>query len=651
MASDRVIDEIKSRIDTVDFIGRYVSLKQSGRSYKALCPFHQEDTPSFVVFPHTDTWHCFGSCGEGGDIFNFVQKIEGLEFGEALEMLAREAGVELRPLDQAAMEAREKRDRLQDVCEAAAQQFVEWLRESPSAQHCRDYIEQRHIDPETARTFQLGYALDQWEGLLQTLSGRGYKPKDLEAAGLIIERDSGGYYDRFRNRLVFPIRDIRGRVVGFGGRVLSDEDQPKYLNSPQTEIFDKSRVLYGLDLAKDAIRDRDRVVVVEGYMDVIAAHQAGHRNVVASLGTALTGQQLKLIKRFSKNVTLALDADDAGTEATKRGVEAAREALDRRFVPRVGQRGRIQQTQELDGELRILRLPDGYDPDDLLQEDAERWTALVSDALPVVDYFFDMATRGRDLSDIQQKKIVANELLPIIADIGNVVERAHYLQQLSNTLRVSERDLNTQLLQLLRQRPRRRRQTSGPPEAPPHEDEVTTPTLAASDVQNTEAYVLYVLTQHTDWMSQALEKGLSPDDFNSTQNRAIFEALLQEMPDSAPAMDALIEDMAPTLASRLEQIIARYQREPEPPQEELEEDFFEMIDVLKIRATRRACEQLQHVISDMQNDPGHEKDRLSELRTQFYHLTQQILSRERALRARKGPRSDTSAEDEEPAFL
>ena len=333
-----VTDEIKERLDIVEVISNYVPLKKAGRSYKGLCPFHSEKTPSFVVFPDSQSWHCFGACGIGGDVFSFVMKRENLDFAETLKLLAARAGVELQPREERLPAEEQRLARLREIITVAAGYFHHLLINAGEAAIAREYLARRGLVPGTWESWQLGYALDSWDTLKNYLAGKGYTLEEIEEAGLIIRRedDSGlpdkdrGYYDRFRGRLIIPIRDGQGRTVGFGARLLREEPgrpQPKYINSPQTPLFDKSNVVFGLDMAHKAIRDVDLAVIVEGYMDVLGSHQVGVRNVVAGMGTALTEAQLRQIKRYSSNVTLALDPDAAGAHATVRGLETARQAL------------------------------------------------------------------------------------------------------------------------------------------------------------------------------------------------------------------------------------------------------------------------------------------------------------------------------------
>ncbi|RME42155.1 MAG: DNA primase, partial [Chloroflexi bacterium] len=374
-----VIDQVKERLDLVDVVSGYVALKKAGQNFKGLCPFHAEKTPSFVVFPETQTWHCFGACSTGGDVFTFIERIEGLDFAGALRMLAERAGVELAPRSQADIERTEALDRLREVNAAAARYFHHLLVNNPAGQVAREYLQNRGLPPDAWETFELGYALNEWDALIAYLTTqRHYTLDDLVAAGLVSERRDGtGYYDRFRGRLMFPIRDVAGDVIGFGARALTPDDMPKYLNSPQTPLFDKSHVLYGIDRARQAIRQEQQAVIVEGYTDVISAHIHGFENVVASLGTALTEAQLRLLKRYTRRFILALDADTAGSQATLRGLEVAKEALDTEAVPVPTARGYIRYENRLDAEIRVLVLPAGMDPDELIRQDADAWLRLV----------------------------------------------------------------------------------------------------------------------------------------------------------------------------------------------------------------------------------------------------------------------------------
>ncbi|HEY8477651.1 MAG TPA: DNA primase, partial [Chloroflexota bacterium] len=402
------IEEIKARLDVVDVIGQHVPLKRVGRNYQALCPFHNERTPSFVVFPETGTWRCFG-CGAGGDVFHFVMQRQGLTFAEALQVLAAQAGVTLPSHEQQRQRA-DEHDRLYEVNEAAARYFRAMLM-APAGAAARAYLERRGVDGPTAERFGLGYAPEPRGAIAAHLQERGFSVDALVAAGLAGRDERGVLFERFRGRLIFPIRDARGRVVGFGARALGDE-QPKYLNSPQTPVFEKGAVLYGLDLARESIRRGGQAVIVEGYMDVLAAHQHGFTNVVASLGTSVTPRQLELLRRTASEVCLALDADAAGQLATLRGLEVAREALadDVVPVPDLGAIRRLGTVAAADPKqlerlfhfesvarvaIKAVVLPDGRDPDDVIRADPERWRQLIDSARPFMDFLLETLVRQR----------------------------------------------------------------------------------------------------------------------------------------------------------------------------------------------------------------------------------------------------------------
>ncbi|MCI0850053.1 MAG: DNA primase, partial [Chloroflexi bacterium] len=332
-----VIDEVKARIDIVELVGAHVKLQKAGRNFKGLCPFHNEKTPSFIVTPDRQTWHCFGACGTGGDVFSFVMRSEDIEFGEALRQLGERAGVALN--DRRDTKEDESDQRLFQANEAAAAYFYNALVQSKAGAEARSYLTRRGLDADTIEAFQLGYSPDSWESLRSHLMERGFSGQELLNAGLLVESERGGY-DRFRGRLMFPIRDERGRVVGFGGRHLetpgadkTEDPGAKYINTPRTALFDKGTILYALDRAKEAVRRERTVIVVEGYMDVIAAHQFGIEHTVAAMGTALTEAQIRVLERRKSKILLAMDADAAGIEATLRALREAAETGAVRAAP------------------------------------------------------------------------------------------------------------------------------------------------------------------------------------------------------------------------------------------------------------------------------------------------------------------------------
>ena len=436
------VDEIKARLDIVDIVSETVKLRHSGKNYTGFCPFHTNTkTPAFVVFPDSQTWRCFGQCNEGGDIFSFVMKREGWDFQETLRNLADRAGVTLHEYTPEQQEKVEENEHLREVLSMAATFFQHQLRNTPAGKQALDYLYGRKLTDETIDAFALGYAPDSWDTLTQYMASRNISEQDLLDAGLVSQRDSGGVYDKFRHRLVIPIRDARGRMAGFGGRVLRKDDIPKYLNSPKTALFDKGRLLYGLDMARREIRAKDQVVIVEGYLDVIGPYQAGFKNCVSPMGTALTDDQFRLIKRYSRNIVLALDPDAAGEKATLRGLQTAREVMDREGDMVFDARGLMQVEGRLKADIRVTTLPDGLDPDEIALADPDLWDQLVREARPVVIHVMETLAAHADIDDPKTKEQIANQVLPLIGDVKGSVEREAYRQRLARLLKVDERAL------------------------------------------------------------------------------------------------------------------------------------------------------------------------------------------------------------------
>jgi len=520
-----VIDEVKQRIDIVEVVSQYAPLTKAGRNFRALCPFHSEKRPSFFVYPEQQSWHCFGACNTGGDVFSFIMKKEGIDFGDALRLLAEKAGVTLRSSSEPEGEKKEK-ERLYQINQAAAQYFHNLLLNSPAGEKARSYITSRGLSSKTISDFQLGFSLNSWEALKQYLVEKGYAEDELLTAGLIIQAETAKTHDRFRNKLMFPICDARGRVAGFGSRVL-DDSLPKYINSPQTPTFDKSGSLYGINLARTAIRQQNMAILVEGYMDVITAHQNGFNNVVGSMGTSITEKQVSALKKLTLNMALALDADVAGEAAMLRCVSYE---------------------NTLGAEVKVITLPRGKDPDDVIRQDAKTWQHLLEEALPVIDYTFNTVTAELDLSTAKDKSLTADKLLPIIAEIKNTVRQAHYLQKLARLVHVSEHSLEAELSRI---KPYRKT-------ASPKPETVARPAqpLRSSPV---EEYCLALLLQHPELKARCQD--LLPEYFENSENREIFIAwqkaddisALKEVLDTAieEHLDYLITKNLP--ATQLEQ--------------------------------------------------------------------------------------------------
>lgn len=437
-----VVEDIKQRIDLVDVVSQTVKLKRTGKNYIGFCPFHSNTrTPAFVVFPDSQSWRCFGQCNEGGDLFGFVMKRDNLDFQEALKQLADKAGVTLKPQTQADKKHDQERDTLIDIMEAAVAFYRNQMLETTPGKKTLDYLYKRGLTDETIKTWGLGYAPDSWSLLLDHLLAKGYTRDLILQAGMLSQGDDGRVYDRFRDRLMFPIRGIYGKMAGFGGRVLNPDDVPKYLNSPATDLFDKGRLLYGLDQARATMRAESQAVIVEGYMDVIGLHQAGFTNAVSPMGTALTEAQFHLVKKMTSNIILALDPDAAGQKATLRGLETARKAMDMDEQLDFDSRGLLKIERFLKADIRVTTLPEGKDPDEIVLENPDAWRKIISEAKPVVNHVMDSLSQGQDLADPKVKRSIAEQVLPLIEDVGNTIEREAYRQRLAALLRLDARSL------------------------------------------------------------------------------------------------------------------------------------------------------------------------------------------------------------------
>lgn len=408
------LDEIRAKINIEDLASGYIQLKKAGRNLKGLCPFHNDSRPSFMVSPEKGIGYCF-ACNTGGDIFKFIQLIEKVDFPTAVRILADRCGVRLPEFKP---EAHDEKLRILKANEKVAEFFAEQLKKSASGM---EYFKNRGLTEETIKEFQLGLALDSYTTLRDHLKDAGYDEKLMLDAGLISQRSIAdkNTYDRFRNRYIFPIQDQQGNTVGFGGRIIG-EGEPKYLNSPDTPVYNKSFVLYGLRLAKEAIKKEDLAIFVEGYMDVIAAHQAGSKNVVATSGTALTGPQLKLVGRYTKNIAFAFDADSAGMEATKRAIELAQEAKL---------------------NIRIIQIPDGKDPDECIQKSPEVWREAVKNAVKAMDFYFAHAFSLHDRTLLEGKKAILDLLLPLIKQVPTSMEQNEHLRRLAHDLKTDPKYL------------------------------------------------------------------------------------------------------------------------------------------------------------------------------------------------------------------
>ena len=601
------VDEIKARLDIVDIVSETVKLRRSGRSYVGFCPFHPNSkTPAFAVFPDSGTWRCFGQCNEGGDIFKFIMKREGWDFTDALKFLAQKAGVVLEPLTPERKEKEDEFEQLRSLLEESVKFYQFQLLKTPAGKPALDYLLKRGITPESIERFELGYAPDSYEALMGHLSGKGQALEKMAEVGLLNERDSGGYYDKFRNRIMFPIRDAASKMAGFGARILDPNDIPKFLNSPQTPLFNKSRLLYGLNLAKKAIRDADRVVIVEGYLDVIALHQSGYANSVSPMGTAINEDQLRYLKKYTRRIVLALDADAAGEKATLRGVEVARQALDHETELTYNPRGLLRHEARLQADVRVTTLPDGMDPDDVVLKDGQSWQKIVDRAKPIVVHVMDSLAAGQDLEDAKVRASIAAQIIPLIEDVPSAVERDTYRQQLARLLKVDERALLGS--QKVSGRSRRPAVSSGnsPAQAQPI---VETRSVDNRSLQ-LEKHCLALLLQNPERLYE-LERALkvaglerlSAGDFEDSQNNELANLLLKG--NRQDEMDTLVyikEHASDDLIERLREVTTDYLVR-EKDEEKLMADLYRTLATLRLVRINQVLNQLRFLQDGEDSDP------------------------------------------------
>lgn len=496
------VEEIKNRLNIVDIVSEYIKLTQAGGNFKAPCPFHQEKTPSFMVSSEKQIFHCFG-CNKGGDMFTFVQEIEGCEFPEALKILAKKANVELRPTNPKLYSEKTK---VLDVLKSAADFYVQNYQTAPEAQLARDYIATRNLNQDTLEEFKIGYAPDDWQQLYDYLKTQGFVDDEIYKSGMVVENATGAkrYYDRFRRRLMFPLRDVHGQVVGFTGRLLPGADEAKsggkYVNTPQTIVYNKSYILFNLDLAKQAIKKAGFVILVEGQMDAISLYQNGIQNVVCVSGTALTEQQVNLLKRYTQNIILAFDMDEAGAAAMLRGVEQALRA---------------------EMNIKVLTLPTGKDPDECVQKDKPGLLQALKSAKLIIDHLFAITFEKLDMTLVQDKKKAVALLLPWLAKIGSPIEKSHYLQILGEKVGVSEDILNNELSRQRSQQPTNTQAKKNTPQT-----ESTEPrTLTRAEKMSQRVLGFLLAYQTADLLAQ-IQDNLEPSYLAGADLQELYKKML-----------------------------------------------------------------------------------------------------------------------------
>ena len=585
-----VLDEIKSRLDILDVVSPHASLQRSGRSLRGLCPFHSEKTPSFFVFPERQSWRCFGACATGGDAFSFIMRVEGLEFRDALKRLAQQAGVNL----PGKTGLRKDSDALVQINEQA-KGFFRNLLKSGKGSSARAYLEQRGLTQEAVDKFELGLSPDDWESLRNHLVFNGWDQGKLSLSGVVTKGRDGSCRDLFNGRLIFPIRDADGLLVGFGGRAL-DGSMPKYLNTPRTPIFDKGSLLYSLHLAKDNIRDNG-AVIVEGYMDAIVAHQHGFTNVVASMGTALTHQQVTLLLKFLKKpgsaslgqVILALDPDTAGQEATLRSLESSWKVFHANPVER-GQGTTLFQRQEMP-VLKVAPLPPGKDPAEVVSESPEEWGNLVSNAVPLMEYLLEALSSRIDLATPQGKSRVAELLFPLIASTPDPFQQDHYFQILAGKLGVTEATLRASIGRVRRSTPysgRANKYRYGQVDRPASRTEkvADTPfeTLAHDPLEEFSLALILQNPRRFDGDVETLSlQSLREEYFQRVENREVFINWLRYT-----TLDTLKEKLDENILEHLDYLLAK----PLPPSDRKQqyaafEDCVRRLEVRHLRELKR----------------------------------------------------------------
>lgn len=491
------IDEVKSRIDIVEFIGSRVKLSKAGRNFKGLCPFHSEKSPSFMVSPDRQVFHCFG-CGKGGSAIDFLMELEHLEFSEALVELAEKTGVTLEHRA-STTETGKLKEQIYSANHLASEYYQYILKSHALGKNAREYLKDRGVTEKIIQSFGIGYSPNSWDGVLSFLRKKGYDEKLLETAGLVVKSDRGGWYDRFRGRVMFTLRDHRGNVVGFSGRILEENEnkgegrhEAKYINTNETPVYNKSSVLFALDLTKDAIAKEGEVVIMEGEFDVISSYQAGISNVVAIKGSALTEGHVHLLKRYTERIILCLDSDFAGDKASRRGIEIAEKA---------------------GFDIRVVQIADGKDPDDVARSEPHALKKAIKEALPIYDYIMISVAKRHDVSEAFGKKKASEEILPFLARIENPIVLGHYVKKASALLGISEASISEGLRRLTRNL------SSGS-----QIEQAPTQKVTRGRDETVEVYVLALLLQgKTLELYEELSEMLAPSDFTNSAIKRVLE--------------------------------------------------------------------------------------------------------------------------------
>ncbi len=574
------IEEIKEKIDIVEFIGQFVDLKKAGRNFKGLCPFHQEKSPSFVVSPDRQIWHCFGTCGIGGDVITFKMKWENLTFYEALRELADQVGVKLEDTSYDDKQWKRK-EHLYAINSMALKYYAYLLTKTQYGKKAMEYLMGRDTNEKIIHTFELGYAPASWDSLLKFLTKKGFNPQDIAATGLVIQSGSR-MYDRFRNRLMFPLKDAKGNVVGFSGRLLDNtKKEAKYVNTPETEIYHKRENLFGIHLAKDEIRKAENVYVVEGEFDMITPFQHGISNIVAIKGAAFTEEQLGVLKRYTKRITLALDMDDAGVEAMKRGIRSA---------------------ERLDFEVYVATFTSGKDPDEAIKADQVQFKKDLKQAMPVYDFLLEDIQKKYPEKNSFQKKKIGEEIMPFIRDISNPIVQSHYMKIISEMLDVSEGSLYRLMRDTGRSRFKKQTQATKPEQTLPRKDLI-------------QRYLLSTLLQNTTKEhASSIFSIISSEDFSVPSFRVIADALkIQFERNNQYEYSSFVKTLKPEIQSVADELFM-FTAATEEEQPDLTKLAYEI--------RRNAVKGIMDPLMES-NDPG-DQQKLSELSKEYNDLSMKL---------------------------
>lgn len=578
---ENTLEDILNRVDIVEVISSYMPLKKAGRNFRALCPFHHEKTPSFMVSPDRQIFHCFG-CAKSGNAFKFLMEYERLEFPEAVEILAKKAGVALPEAQKQDQKDISLITQLYKINELTLSFYEHNLNSPPGAQ-AKNYLSRRGIKEETVKLFKLGLALEKWDALINYLRAKNISLALLEKAGLILAKEGGGYYDRFRNRIIFPVFDIKSRPLGFGARVL-DETLPKYINSPETPIYTKGKNLYGLNLAKDAIRENDYAAVVEGYLDFILPYQNGLKNIVASLGTALTSDQARLLKRHTHNIVMIYDADKAGEMATLRTLDI--------FI-------------EEGMNVKVVSLPPGLDPDSFVRKGGiQSFREKITQAENLFDYKLKILKSSHNIKEAEGKAKIASGMLPTIKKFKNSILRSEYIKRLAEALNVAEHYIVEELNKIK--------------EDKPYADLNEARPKKAANINPTEKLLIKLMLEETEFINR-IKGSLEPEDFQDERISRIVSImfdLLEQGKDITPhKLINYLED------EDISQLICESTFLPEISGQNKEKVIDDCIRRLKSERLRHKRQRLHEEIKTAQHLGDDE--RLHRLMREFHHLVKQ----------------------------